>query len=100
MSSYNTIENYAPLYGFRTAFDVAMQATWCNNCRCGACQVDYEHDESGPAGHHEPDCQHGPEYFTLPFGYKSNCSPPMQSGNLPRNLIKYNAMQAPQHKMK
>ena len=101
MSRNNMIENYELLYGFRTAFDEALQATWCNNCRCGACHVEHHHHhhETGPAGHHHHDdnCQNGPEYFTLPLDYKSSCNPPYRPGRFPKMLIKYGAMQ-PVHK--
>lgn len=78
-------ENYEPLYGFRTKFDMALQQTWCANCRCGACQLheapvkkqkNYDNDED-----------------QVVTDVESECSPDMQTGNFPSNLKKMNILQ-------
>ena len=80
------VENYALLTGFRTSFDMALQAAWCNNCKCGACQPTPS-PEPGPAG--------AVENFDFPptMDSLSRCNYPMQSGPFPKQLIKFGAMQ-------
>jgi hypothetical protein len=87
-SNSMNVENYALLTGFRTSFDMALQAAWCNNCKCGACQPDP--DEPGPAG-----VPAGAENYEFPpaLDSVSACNPPMQSGPFPKQLIKFGAMQ-------
>ena len=90
-----SVENYALLTGFRTSFDEALQAAWCNDCRCGACQPTPQ--EPGPVGAGEfvgvgRACKEGFAY-PMPINSVSRCSPPMQSGPFPKQLIKYGAMQ-------
>ena len=80
-------ESYEPLYGFRTKFDMALQQTWCANCRCGACQLHEAPTAKKPSKKYDNDED------KIVTDVTSDCSPDMQSGNFPTNLKKMNILQ-------